>query len=265
MACVIGASDGLGLAIARRLAEQGVAHLFLVARRSEPLQAVVDSLSTAHPQVRLCGYAADVSTAAGVAAVASAITEAQAQLDLLVNAVGLSDRGAALQLTTARLDELMRANVHAPLLTTQGLLPRLAPRATIVNIGSLSSYLAPRYLGGYSLAKHALRALTQQLRLELREQGIHVMLACPGPIARRDSATRYAALETAEQIPAAALQGGGGAKIRGLDPDRLADDILQAAHRRKLELVRPRKVRWLLWLMALCPAWGEACLRRFTT
>lgn len=263
-ACVIGASDGLGLALAQCLARQGVKQLFLVARRPERLQAIAAQLAAAHPGVQVQSYAADVATAAGAAGLAAAIAGARAQLDLVVNAVGLSDRGTALQLTTERLDELMRANVHAPLLATQALVPQLARSATLVYIGSLSSYLAPRFLGGYALAKHALRALTQQLRLELCDQGLHVMLACPGPIARVDSGSRYAALDTVHELPAAALQGGGGAKIAGLDPDRLADEILTAAHQRKLELVRPRKVRWLLWLMALCPAWGEACLKRFT-
>ncbi len=133
---------------------------------------------------------------------------------------------------------------------------------TIINIGSLSSYFAPRFLGGYSIAKHALRALTQQLRLELKDQGVHVMLACPGPIARTETASRYSHLSTAQDIPAEALKGGGGAKLKGLEPGQLARDILLAASRRRLECVRPTKARLLIAIMGIAPSLGEWILKR---
>ncbi len=182
----------------------------------------------------------------------------------MVNAVGASDRGNVLGLKAQRLEELMRANVIAPLLATQSLHRLMSPSSTIVNIGSLASLFSPSYLGGYSIAKHGLRALTQQMRLELAERGIHVMLVCPGPIARGDTGHRYAHLESAAAIPKEALQGGGGAKIKGLDPQVLARDILIAAKARKLEIIRPRKARLLLILSAIWPRLGESILKKKT-
>lgn len=266
-AMVVGASAGLGRKLAEALAEQRAARILLVARDAERLRTVAGELAEKWPETRCVAVAADVSSAAGAAALEQqlAVRDPETSIHLLINAVGLSDRGPALSLTAERIDELMRANVHAPLLVVQTLAHRLAPGGVIVNIGSLSSHFAPRFLGGYSLAKHALRALTQQLRLELKERGLHVMLVCPGPIADSERAqSRYAHLPTASEIPREALAGGGGAKLRGLDARELASEILHAAAARKLELIRPRKAKWLVWLMALWPSWGEAILRRKT-
>jgi uncharacterized protein len=276
-AVVVGASSGLGRNLVDALAEQSVAQVVLVARDSHRLANVVSELASKWQTVKFSQCAADVTTSTGCSILTEHIQSLEDRVDLLINAQGLSDRGTVMKLTSERLDELMRANVHGPLRTIQIIAPGMAQGGVIINIGSLSSYFAPRFLGGYSMAKHALRALTQQARLELKDQGLHVMLVCPGPIvssqrvaremASPDSAggTRYAHLATASDIPAEALGSGGGAKIRGLDPVKLSADILQAAAQRRLELIRPRKARWLIWLMTLCPSWGESLLKRMTS
>lgn len=263
-AVVVGASAGLGCALAEELAREGAGRLVLVARGIERLQQLGLEFTQSWPATQTISCAADVTTAAGAHEVANAIGSSLPSLDLLINAVGRSDRGTALKLLPERIEELMHANVYGPLRVVQAVRSQLHSGSVIVNIGSLSSHFAPRHLGGYSIAKHGLRALTQQLRLELREHGIHVMLACPGPIARTESGSRYASLASAGDIPAEALHGGGGAKLKGLEQGQLARDILRAASMRQLELIRPRKARWLIWLVALCPSWGELVLRRMT-
>ena len=71
--------------------------------------------------------------------------------------------------------------------------------------------MATRYMGPYPAAKFALAAYTQQLRLALAESGVHVLLVCPGPIARPDGLPRY---ENAANLPAAARRPGGGEAAR---------------------------------------------------
>lgn len=264
-AVVVGASTGLGRSLVEALAAEGAAHIVLAARNLQRLEAVESELARRWPDTHFSRCAADASVPEGSSRLREHARGLGLSIDLLINAVGLSDRGPALKLTGERLDELMRANVHAPLNAAQALVNEMTQGGVIVNIGSLSSYFAPRFLGGYSVAKHALRALTQQLRLELKEQGLHLMLACPGPIARAEQeGSRYAQLATAADVPAEALRGGGGAKLRGLDPDRLAAEILRAAAQRKIQIIRPRKALLLLWLTALWPALGESWLRRMT-
>jgi uncharacterized protein len=122
-------------------------------------------------------------------------------------------------------------------------------------------------LGGYAIAKHGLAALAQQARLELAEEGIHVLLACPGPIAREDSGTRYDHLardphSPNQDLPEAMRQPGGGAKVRGLEPQQLVRDILQAAAHKQPRIIRPRKAQWLHWVSALSGSLGDRLLRK---
>jgi len=133
-----------------------------------------------------------------------------------------------------------------------------------VLIGSLASLFAPRFLGGYAVAKHGLAALAQQARLEFLEDNVHVMLACPGPIQRSDAGSRYSA-DTQDDLPASALQPGGGARVKGLEPSKLAQKILIAAGKRKRRIVLPRSALLLHWISSLSPSLGEAILRRKTS
>lgn len=264
LAVIVGGSAGLGLILAERLATEGAARIVLVARNEQRLAAAQMQVAKKFPQTQFNSCVVDVAAPEGAATLAASLASIAEPVDLLINAVGLSDRGTLLGLNAVRVDELVRANVIGPLHAVQALVPRMRAGSAIINIGSLSSYLAPRYLGGYSIAKHGLRAMTQQLRMELASQSIHVMLVCPGPIAREDTGSRYSHLASAADLPGEAMQGGGGAKIKGLDAHQLAIDILQAVRARKLEIVRPRKVRLLLILSAIWPRAGEWILKRKT-
>jgi hypothetical protein len=91
------------------------------------------------------------------------------------------------------------------------------------------------------------------------------MLVSPGPIARDDAGTRYKNLSESINVPQQAMQSGGGAKIKGLDPVQLCEQILDAAAARKTQLVLPRKARWLMILSAISPRLGDYLLRRSTS
>lgn len=255
MAVITGASSGLGEVLARAAAARGY-RVVVIARREEPLRAVADQLQ------RATAVAADVTQADQCAAAVAHLP----RIDLLINNVGKSDRGRLLESDPAWINELFAVNVLSILNMTRAALPALRrSHGVVVNIGSLAGKVAPRFLGGYAAAKFAVSGVSQQLALELAEEGVHVMLVCPGPIRRHDAGTRYAEQLEGQDVPAAAAQPGGGAKIKGLDPGRLAAEILDAAEQRKVELIRPRKVRLLLAISALAPRLGNWILRRSTS
>ena len=201
LAVIVGGSAGLGLILAEQLALEGAARIVLVARKADRLMTVKAQLEEKFPETQFHGCALDIAAPDGAATLAACVATHAEPVDLLINAVGLSDRGTTMGLKVERVEELIRANIIAPLLATQTIVPLMQSGSVIVNIGSLSSYFAPSYLGGYSIAKHGLRALTGQLRIELAGQGIHVMLVCPGPIAREDAGSRYSHLPGAADIP----------------------------------------------------------------
>ena len=119
------------------------------------------------------------------------------------------------------------------------------------------------------MAKSALAAYVDAVRLEMAPQGAHVLLVSPGPIRREDAdddATfdRYADEVAAAGLPPEANRPGGGAPLKRLDPDRLAEQVLEACRRRTSELVVPRKAAWLAGLVEWFPDWGRRLLARFT-
>ncbi len=197
---VTGGSSGLGLAIARALAERR-AKVIVVARNKAPLEAVAVELRNIGAHV--AAVAADVTRQEDVDRVASTIAADFGRLDFLCNAAGRSGRGAILDTTPEDFQQLIDVNLLATVRTTRALAPKLLEsRGHLVNIGSLASKVAPRYMGAYPASKFAVAAYTQQLRLELGPRGLHVMLACPGPIARDEPTPRYVA--AAPGVPNAA-------------------------------------------------------------
>jgi short-subunit dehydrogenase len=257
---VTGGSAGLGLAVGRALAQRG-AQVLLIARHQEPLAAAAAELRRTGGEVRT--IVADVTWQEDVDRLAATVAADFGRLDLLCNAAGRSSRAAILDATPEDFQQLLDVNFLAVARTTRALAPLLmANHGHLVNIGSLASKTASKYLGAYPASKFALAAYTQQLRLELTDAGLHVLLVCPGPIARDDAGQRYAA--DAAGLPAKTQLPGGGAKLHALDPDKLAAKILVACERRRAELVVPAKARVLFALAQLSPKWGDWLLGRAT-
>ncbi len=257
---VTGASAGLGLAISRALVGHG-AVVVMNARTAGPLNDAVELLQATGGQA--AALPGDVTSQDDVDILVQEIRTRYGRLDFLCNCAGQSTRGAVLDTTPDDFQKLWEVNFLSTVRMTRAFAPLLIEqRGHLVNIGSLASKVAPRFYGGYPASKFAVSAYSQQLRLELAPQGLHVLLVCPGPIARQVEGSRYSA--AAEQIPEAAQHPGGGAKIRSLDPDWLAERILTACEKRQAELIVPGKVRLLLALAALSPRWGDWLLTKAT-
>jgi len=273
---VCGGSSGLGLSIADELIRQQVSQLILIARNPEQLAVATERLrclaaafgeaslnnGSGLPAPQITPIAADMADLASLAPAIHQISQRTSRIDLVIQAVGASDRGSIASLTRQRLIELVDANLVTSLHAVQQFAPLLQSAAgVLVLVGSLSSFFAPRYLGGYSVAKHGLVALAQQARLELADKGVHVTLCCPGPIARTDAGNRYAGVSGGQELPSEAQLPGGGAKVRGLVAEQLSRDLLRAAWRRELLIIRPRKAWWLRLVSLLSARLGERILR----
>jgi short-subunit dehydrogenase len=184
-------------------------------------------------------------------------------LDLLINAVGRSDRGMLCDLKEEDLLDQIRVNVLSTFRMTRACWSSLERgHGCIINIASLAGIVAGPGLGGYPLAKHALVAMHRQWRSEAVGSGVHFLLVCPGPIDRNDSLDRYADLVAERGLDQQRARPGGGVKLERLDPTQLSARILNAAERRELELVVPGKVKWLAALMPLWPRWADSILRK---
>jgi short-subunit dehydrogenase len=257
---VTGASSGLGLAITRTLATHG-ATVLMNARSVGPLNTAAETLeATGAHAYALPG---DVTSQADVESIARQVNEQFGGIDFLCNCAGQSSRQAVLDTTPEDFEQAWEVNFLSIVRMTRAFAPQLIQcRGHLVNIGSLSSKLATPFYGGYPASKFAVAAYSQQLRLELGDQGLHVLLVCPGPIARDDSHPRYAANDN---VPESARKPGGGANLKAIDPTHLAERILAACEARQSELIIPGKVRLLLALGALSPKLGDWLLKKSTS
>lgn len=257
---VTGGSAGLGKELARAFGEQG-ANVILVARDSTRLQGAVDELQQA--KIVACGITADVTQQADVERLRDEVGQRFGRLDLLINNAGRSTRGKIAETTPADFQALWEINFLSAVRCTQAFLPMLTEsRGSLVFIGSLAAKVASPYLGAYPVSKFPLAAYAQQLRLELNSTGLHVLLVCPGPLVRDDAGQRYQ--QAAEGLPAAAQKPGGGAKLKGIAPAWLAQEIVQACRHRQEELIVPWKAKLLFAIAALWPRWGDWLIRRNT-
>ncbi|MEW4454249.1 SDR family NAD(P)-dependent oxidoreductase [Bremerella sp. JC817] len=261
VAVVTGASQGFGKVLAARLIQNGC-HVVMVARDSEKLEraaAEIDpegKLSTAIPT--------DVTNDDSVVALFEEVRRQPGRLDALFNIAGMSSRGMVCETS---IDDFLLSfdlNVLSTVRCVQAARPLLEQsRGHIVNMGSLASKSASKFIGPYATSKFALAGLNHQLRLELGESGIHVMLVCPGPIARDDAGQRYA--DQTDGLPDSARKPGAGVKVKSIDPATLADTILKGCEKRQTEIVWPGKARLLFAIAQLSGAWGDWVLRRFTS
>lgn len=105
--------------------------------------------------------------------------------------------------------------------------------------------------GAYPATKHAVAALSQQLRLELGPEGLHVLLVCPGPIAREgDRLYPLEGLKTCRERPAARR----GPRAADRAAVACAGHPPRVCEKRKPELIVPLSARVLFAVAAICPA-----------
>jgi len=257
---VTGGSRGFGPILAGAFAREG-ASVVLAARGEEELEEVAERMRRDGRRVH--AVPTDVRDDTQVDRLVAGAVDRFGKLDVLANCAGRSTRGAVLATSPVEFQRLWELNFLATVRCTRAAAPHLlAAGGHVILVGSLASHVASRYLGAYPASKFPLAAYAQQLRLECGPAGLHVLLVCPGPILREDAGSRYA--QQATDLPAAARLPAAGARLRALDPHRLADAVLRACRRRSPEIVRPRRARLLFALSQLSPAWGDWLLKRKT-
>ncbi len=262
VALITGGSSGLGRAIAEAFAAAG-ARVVIAARGEAALSAAAEAMRRDGHDV--LDVPADMTRAEDVDRLVARCLEAYGRLDVLVNNAGRSMRRAVAETTPDEFRELMELNFFALVGMTRAALPHLlAHHGHVVNIGSLAGKSAARYVGAYPATKFAVTAYSQQLRLELGPSGLHVLLVCPGPIARdrpRGQAEREARGDDLSGLPDSAYRPGAGVRAPALRPDWLARQIVRACERRQGELIYPRSARLVFALMQLSPRLADWLVR----
>lgn len=257
---VTGGSSGLGRVIADSFADAGAKLAIVGLEQPQVEQAAAEMQAAGHD---VLGIPANITRQEDVDRLVAQTVDRFGRLDVLVNNAGRSMRGKVLDTTPEQFRDLMELNFIALVRCTRAAMPHLLKqRGHVVNIGSLAAKSAARWVGAYPATKFAVAAYSQQLRLELEPEGLHVLLVCPGPIQRKDA--RLYPLQGMEDIPETARAPGAGVQVKAISPQKLGQAILNACERRNPELVIPAKARLLFALSQLCPSLGDWIVRRKT-
>lgn len=179
-AVVVGASSGVGAAIARALARDGC-RVALVARRRDALEAVRDSLGTTAETPVL---AHDVTQPDGVPAVVESVRSALGGLDLLVYAAGIMPRIAQDEYPFASDAAVVQTNLTGAIAWVDAVVPAMvaARRGTIVGVSSVAGDRGRRGYPAYHASKAGLDAFLESVRNRVARHGVTVVTAKPGPV-----------------------------------------------------------------------------------
>lgn len=182
-ALVTGGSSGIGLAIARALAEDGYA-LTVSSRRAEKLEAAAEDLRSGGHEV--LDVPANMAKEEDLTKLVEAHREKYGRLDVLINNAGVGIGEAMHELSTKKVDMQLDVNLRAIVLMTRECLPMLRDagkehgKALIINTASVAGKSPQPWLSVYSATKAAVLAWSQSTQKEVAGQGIGVTALAPG-------------------------------------------------------------------------------------
>jgi gluconate 5-dehydrogenase len=178
-ALITGSSAGIGLAIARGLAEAG-ARVVLNGRTADTLQSAAAVLAAEGHDVHAQCF--DVTDSAAVSAAVQDIEQRVGPLEILVNNAGIQRRGPLADFNEADWHELMRTNLDSAFFVGQAVARCMIPRGRgrIINICSVQSELGRPGIAPYTASKGALKMLTKGMAIDWGPHGLNVNGIGPG-------------------------------------------------------------------------------------
>jgi len=179
---ITGATSGIGLATAREAAERG-AKLVLAARDGDALDTLAHEMRQRGAKVAT--VAADVGDPADVARIGKTAVEKFGRVDTWINNAGIGTFGTLEQVTLEDMQRLMQTNfwgvVHGSLEAVK--LLRAHGGGAIINLGSEASDRSIPLQGTYAASKHAIKAFTESLRMELEKDKAPISMTLIKPAA----------------------------------------------------------------------------------
>jgi hypothetical protein len=180
VALVTGASSGIGAALARRLARDGMP-LVLTARRLDRLETLARELEARH-HVPVTVVSNDLGRPDGPAALVEELDRRGIEVEWLVNNAGFGTAGSFHGLPVERELEEIRVNVRAPVALTGRLLPAMVRRGrgVVMNVASVAAFGPMPYSAIYAATKAFVLSFSEALMVELADTGVRVVCVCPG-------------------------------------------------------------------------------------
>ncbi len=206
---ITGASSGLGEATARLLSAQG-ASVVLGARRVDRLQSLADELSGSG--AKALAVATDVTNRDQVKGLVAAAVQSYGRIDVMINNAGLMPQALLERLRVDEWDRMIDVNIKGVLYGIAAVLPHMQRQKSghIINVSSVAGHKVGPGFTVYAATKHAVRALSEGLRQEVKPYNIRTTVISPGAVATelpshitdRDSAANIQKFYDGFAIPA---------------------------------------------------------------
>ncbi|HYM32546.1 MAG TPA: 3-hydroxybutyrate dehydrogenase [Candidatus Cybelea sp.] len=181
VAVVTGSTSGIGLGIAKALAQQGVAIVLNSRKASKESDDLVKQLS-AETKAKVSFLGADMSVPDEIYKMMEQAAKQFGKVDILVNNAGIQHVQPIDEFPLDKWDMVLATNLSSAFHTTKAVLPGMKQRkwGRIINIASAHGLVASPFKSAYVAAKHGMLGLTKVTALEVAEIGITCNAICPG-------------------------------------------------------------------------------------
>jgi len=237
-AVITGASAGLGLCFANKLAEHGF-DLVLIARRKERLQTIATKLESEY-SVRCEIIPADLARVEDIEKVANRIKQIS-DLDILINNAGFGTLGNFADVPIEKDMRMIHVHMKAPVQFTRAALQIMRKRkqGVIINVSSIGAFILTPGNALYDATKSFLNTFSENLSLELQGLGIKIQALCPGFMSSEFHEVGDLKNFDKSVIPDSSW----------MTPESVVSQSLKALERNKKTIFIPgRKKRFLKWL-----------------
>jgi len=180
-AIITGAGKGIGRAIAKALAAEGV-HLGLISRTNEDLLDLKNELKS-YP-IKIATFSADVANLDQVTSAVESIQKELGAIDILINNAGIAKFGKFLELEPSEWEDQIKVNLFGVYYVTRAVLAQMIERQTgdIVNISSSAGLKGSAMTSAYSASKFGVMGLSESLMQEVRKHNIRVTALNPSTV-----------------------------------------------------------------------------------
>lgn len=177
-ALITGASNGIGLEIAKRLAKQDI-NLVLVARSADKLKQIAEEL-TQSSQIKCIAMPLDLTQTNAVETLYQSLEHTE--IDLLINNAGCGDFGLFHDVDWQKYQQTINLNMTVLTEMTHRFLPQMIARnhGQVVNIASTAAFQPLPWMAVYAATKSYVLSLSEALAYELKDSQIKVLAICPG-------------------------------------------------------------------------------------
>lgn len=135
----------------------------------------------------------DVTNTSSIRLAINGTVEKYGRIDVLINNAGIGITGPVEETPGSEINKVMKTNFSGPVQVMQAVLPHMrhAKKGLIINITSIAGYMGLPYRGVYSASKGALELITEAIRIETKDFGVHITNLAPGDFATNIADGRF--------------------------------------------------------------------------